>query len=108
MQFQRRHRPQQLPALADIGGGFHQPATLLERALQVAEEIVLERLRGQDGHREAAAVVVERGVDNEPRAVAGFLPRADVLDSGGAVEPLPEDLGEGLGGQGGVDPAKGE
>ena len=79
-------------------------STFVPRSLQIPEEIVVELLRGQGGHRETAAVVVERRVDDEPRAVAGLLSRADVLEPGNSVEPLSEDLGEGPGGEAPMDP----
>jgi hypothetical protein len=99
-----RHGQEELPALANIRRRLHLEPAPLERALQIREEVVVERLRGQGGDGEAPPVVVQRGVDNQARAVAGLLARGDVLKAGLAVEPLSEDLGESPRREGGVDP----
>src|SRR5262245_8859971 len=84
-----RHGTYSSPALAvDRPWGQLAP-TFSERLLEVLEKIVIERLRGQRGYRESAAVVVQRCVDDESRAVAGLLPHADVLEAVGSVEPRP-------------------
>src|SRR5262249_1764093 len=75
----RCHRTEKLPPLADIRRLFYRLPTLREGAIQIYEEVVVERFCGQRGHSQAAAVVVERGVDDELRGIAGLRPRGEIL-----------------------------
>src|SRR5262249_35551521 len=100
----RRHGAQPLPARAADRRGIEPAALLPQRTVEIREEIVRERFCGECREREAAAVVVERGVDDEPRTVAVPLSRSQILKTCGSVESLAEDLNEGLRGENRIDP----
>lgn len=58
------HGPQELPAFADIGHIFHRAPAMLKRPLQIREEVVVERLRGQ--------VVIARSPAFQRREAAAY------------------------------------
>ena len=106
MDFVRRHGQQGVPALAQGWGNRCGFALARQRGLEIGEEVVPEDFRRLIGEREAAPVVVERGVDDQAGTVAGrFAPR-DIRQGGLAQQPLAQDLVQRQGARGRIDPAQ--
>ena len=97
-----------LPALQEGRrelGGLPPPG---HRGAQVPIEVVPRGLGRQRGDDEPPAAVVQRGVDDQPRAVPARLPPGQVAERGGSQQALGHDLGEGARRQRRVEPAEGE
>src|SRR5262249_60271346 len=90
------HRQEQLVALLDVGRRPQRASFPLQVSLQIREEVVSERVRGQPRHRQPPAVVIERRIDDETRNVAGLLAGGQVLEASLAVELALQYLDERL------------